>query len=295
MGGLTVVEAIGGFSIHAQPERCQENEEPTSLLRESRSRTHGTAARNVLTEPRVAVYTLGDAGMDPRSRCSHLIAERTSPTLTSVCRRVTPGFLLLVFYSWSHSEKGILRGMSLFDNYTAKGFFDEMLEPDGRPHAHCRKLFQRLSEMSLPDFIGRVQLADLMLVNQGITFTVYGDERGTEKPWPFDLIPRIIPADEWEHHRARPDAAADRPQPVPARRLPRPEDPQRPASCRANLIVSAPHFRPRVVWARPARRHLRPYLRQRPDPGQRRHLLRAGRQSAHARPASPTCCKTGRS
>ncbi len=35
-------------------------------------------------------------------------------------------------------------------------------------------------------------------LTQGITFTVYNDNRGTEKIFPFDLIPRIIPAEEWE-------------------------------------------------------------------------------------------------
>ncbi|MBV9850512.1 MAG: circularly permuted type 2 ATP-grasp protein [Armatimonadetes bacterium] len=89
--------------------------------------------------------------------------------------------------------------MSLFDNYTTQGFFDEMFGEDGQPHGHCRKLFQRLTEMSLPDYVGRVQLADLMLVNQGITFNVYSDQRGTEKPWPFDLVPRVIPATDWDH------------------------------------------------------------------------------------------------
>ena len=88
--------------------------------------------------------------------------------------------------------------MSLFDAYQTDGFFDEMLQPDGQPRPHYRKLYQRLCAMSVDDYRRRVQLAELTLVNQGITFAVYGDERGTEKPWPFDLIPRIIPADEWD-------------------------------------------------------------------------------------------------
>jgi uncharacterized circularly permuted ATP-grasp superfamily protein len=89
--------------------------------------------------------------------------------------------------------------MSLFDDYISPGYFDEMLAADGQPHPYCRKLFQRLTDMNLQDYVGRTQLADLMLVNQGITFNVYGDSLGAEKPWPFDLIPRVIPANEWEH------------------------------------------------------------------------------------------------
>ena len=40
--------------------------------------------------------------------------------------------------------------------------------------------------------------ADSAFINQGITFSVYSDRRGTEKIFPFDLIPRTIPASEWE-------------------------------------------------------------------------------------------------
>ena len=87
----------------------------------------------------------------------------------------------------------------MFDDYKSEDFFDDMFQPDGQPHAHCRRLSQRLREMSLQDYQGRTHLADLMLVSQGITFNVYGDSRGTEKPWPFDLVPRVITANDWDH------------------------------------------------------------------------------------------------
>ncbi len=41
-------------------------------------------------------------------------------------------------------------------------------------------------------------MADVSFLNQGITFTVYGDQRGVEKIFPFDLVPRIVPAEEWD-------------------------------------------------------------------------------------------------
>ena len=140
--------------------------------------------------------------------------------------------------------------MSLFDNYSTHGFFDEMFGGDGKPHGHCRKLFQRLSDLSLQDYIGRVQLADLMLVNQGITFNVYNDALGTEKPWPFDLVPRVIPANDWDHiergltqrltalnlflHDIYHEQKILRDKIVPR-----------------ELIVSAPHFRPELLGATP--------------------------------------------
>lgn len=93
--------------------------------------------------------------------------------------------------------------MALFDNYTQDvrftDFFDEMFTWDGKVRPHYLPLYERLSRMSADDFRRREHLAELAFIHQGITFVVYNDERGTEKPFPFDLIPRIIPAHEWSH------------------------------------------------------------------------------------------------
>lgn len=84
----------------------------------------------------------------------------------------------------------------LFHDYAREGFFDEMFDGKG-PRAHYSRLYQSLKAMSATEFRARCELADLTLVNQGITFTVYGDTQGLEKPFPVDLVPRIVPADEW--------------------------------------------------------------------------------------------------
>ena len=76
-------------------------------------------------------------------------------------------------------------------------------------------------------------------LTQGITFTVYGDDQGTERIFPFDLLPRIITAAEWRDARARPDAAAHRHQSVPEGRLSRGPDPRRRRSCRASWCTAA--------------------------------------------------------
>ncbi|MDX2064558.1 MAG: circularly permuted type 2 ATP-grasp protein [Fimbriimonadaceae bacterium] len=86
----------------------------------------------------------------------------------------------------------------LFRDYRAQRFFDEMMEGDG-PRSHARHLFETLDAMSCEEFRARTELADLALMNQGITFTVYSDDKGLEKPFPVDLVPRIIPAHEWSH------------------------------------------------------------------------------------------------
>jgi uncharacterized circularly permuted ATP-grasp superfamily protein len=59
-------------------------------------------------------------------------------------------------------------------------------------------MFEKLAAMPLEVFEERRQLADLSYLVQGITFTVYSDGRGTERLFPFDLVPRIIPRSEWD-------------------------------------------------------------------------------------------------
>ena len=79
-----------------------------------------------------------------------------------------------------------------------KGFFDEMFGRDGVAAGHYRKLGDAFGQVSPEDFKTKRNSADLAFLRQGVTFNVYGDSRGTERVFPFDLVPRIIPAREWE-------------------------------------------------------------------------------------------------
>src|SRR5215831_3960095 len=87
----------------------------------------------------------------------------------------------------------------LFGTYQPGSFYDEMFSAPGTPRLHYAKMFQRLAALAPAHFEERRQLADLAFLLQGITFTVYSDGRGTERLFPFDLIPRILPYSEWEH------------------------------------------------------------------------------------------------
>jgi len=86
----------------------------------------------------------------------------------------------------------------LFEGYETGSFYDEMFSSPGHPRAQYAKLFQKLASMAPSQFEERRKLADLSFLIQGITFTVYSDGRGTERLFPFDLIPRILPHSEWE-------------------------------------------------------------------------------------------------
>lgn len=82
-------------------------------------------------------------------------------------------------------------------SYDLEGFYDEMFLPDGRVRTEAHLLAQRLAAMSENQIQQRQKAADLAMLNMGITFAVYGHEAGTEKVWPFDIIPRVVRQDEW--------------------------------------------------------------------------------------------------
>jgi len=88
---------------------------------------------------------------------------------------------------------------SLFEEYQTDGFYDEMFDQNLQVRPHYEKLLERFSEMSNEDFDRKRQLADQAFLTQGVTFTVYSGNEGTERIFPFDLVPRIIPRHEWEH------------------------------------------------------------------------------------------------
>jgi uncharacterized circularly permuted ATP-grasp superfamily protein len=86
---------------------------------------------------------------------------------------------------------------SLFRHYSITGF-DEMFAAPGQPRAHYTALHDRLGKLGADELESRHRAADLLMRNQGITFTVYGRGRGVEQIIPFDPIPRVITSGEWD-------------------------------------------------------------------------------------------------
>jgi uncharacterized circularly permuted ATP-grasp superfamily protein len=84
-----------------------------------------------------------------------------------------------------------------FQDYANDSFFDEMFDASGEVRPHYRAILERMSSLTTEAYEQKRQTVDLSFLRQGITFTVYGDEEGTEKIFPFDLMPRIIPRSEW--------------------------------------------------------------------------------------------------
>ena len=92
---------------------------------------------------------------------------------------------------------GVATG-TLLGEYEPGAFYDEMFAANGAPRPHCVPFFDELARMAATEFEECRRLADLAFLLQGITFTVYNDGLGTERLFPFDLVPRILPREEWD-------------------------------------------------------------------------------------------------
>ncbi len=93
-------------------------------------------------------------------------------------------------------------GKPLDSNYEFNGFYDEMLAAARRPRPAYRRIYEHLEALGRDELQRRHGLAMEMFRNHGITFAVYPDAQGTEKVFPFDIIPRVIPAATWRHLEA---------------------------------------------------------------------------------------------
>ncbi|MCP5542107.1 MAG: circularly permuted type 2 ATP-grasp protein [Akkermansiaceae bacterium] len=86
----------------------------------------------------------------------------------------------------------------MFQFYQKESFFDEMfVGEDESVFPHYQGLRERLGRLDDAEISEKQRRVDTSFLEQGVTFTVYGDDRGTERIFPFDLIPRIIPDTEW--------------------------------------------------------------------------------------------------
>jgi uncharacterized circularly permuted ATP-grasp superfamily protein len=86
----------------------------------------------------------------------------------------------------------------LFASYDTSGFFDEIMLSAGCPRPEAALLVRKLESFSPEELRRRQHTAERVLLQMGITFNVYGDSAGAERIFPFDIVPRIVSATEWE-------------------------------------------------------------------------------------------------
>jgi uncharacterized circularly permuted ATP-grasp superfamily protein len=82
----------------------------------------------------------------------------------------------------------------LFDGYPVGAAWDEVFDGEGVPRSSARSLYDALSVLSAEDLHGRSAALARAFRDQGITFSLSGEER----PFPLDLVPRIVGAQEWD-------------------------------------------------------------------------------------------------
>jgi uncharacterized circularly permuted ATP-grasp superfamily protein len=85
-----------------------------------------------------------------------------------------------------------------FDSYDTEGFHDEMFAADGTVREEARMLLDTIESLEEGQLLRCQSAAEQLLLLLGITFNVYGESAGTERIFPFDLVPRIICAQEWD-------------------------------------------------------------------------------------------------
>ncbi len=86
----------------------------------------------------------------------------------------------------------------LLDAYDPENFYDELFSGKGQPRPEAASLVKWMKQLSKETLKQHQQTVQIALYKLGVTFNVYSDDRGVEKIFPFDIIPRIISAREWE-------------------------------------------------------------------------------------------------
>ncbi|TVP97472.1 MAG: circularly permuted type 2 ATP-grasp protein [Planctomycetaceae bacterium] len=89
-----------------------------------------------------------------------------------------------------------------FEGYAPGNFFDELIEASGHPRPDAAPLVDAINRLPDGDLIRRQAAIERSLHRMGITFAVYGDTSGTEKIFPFDIVPRVVGCMMWRHIEA---------------------------------------------------------------------------------------------
>ena len=89
-----------------------------------------------------------------------------------------------------------------WDQYTAKGFYDELIAAPGKPRPESAMLCKYLADLDARELAEHKTAAEVAIQLMGITFTVYTEGSMIDRAWPFDIVPRIIPLAEWQKTEA---------------------------------------------------------------------------------------------
>ena len=81
---------------------------------------------------------------------------------------------------------------------SAGAFYNEMLGADGQPRAHWRPLHDHLGATSDAQMRERLESVQRQVRENGVTYNVYADARGNDRPWDLDVLPLVLSHQEWQ-------------------------------------------------------------------------------------------------
>mgnify|MGYP001352492537 CR=1 FL=1 len=85
-----------------------------------------------------------------------------------------------------------------FSQYDPEGFYDELYEEKGQPRPGGTLLLRKFASLPEGELKKRQEAAERVILNMGMTFGVHGSDDGHEQIFPFDIVPRIVMASDWE-------------------------------------------------------------------------------------------------
>jgi uncharacterized circularly permuted ATP-grasp superfamily protein len=89
-----------------------------------------------------------------------------------------------------------------WEDYSAQGFYDELIAGPGKPRPEAAMLCDYLAKLDAAELSAHKTAAEVAIQLMGITFTVYTEGNMIDRAWPFDIVPRIIPLAEWQKTEA---------------------------------------------------------------------------------------------
>jgi uncharacterized circularly permuted ATP-grasp superfamily protein len=84
-----------------------------------------------------------------------------------------------------------------WNKYQADKFYDELIAPSGYPRVAAKRVINLLQTLPEEEMAGRRAAAELAIREMGVSFTIYSEGKNIDRAWPFDIIPRVIPARDW--------------------------------------------------------------------------------------------------
>src|SRR6202521_5610417 len=86
----------------------------------------------------------------------------------------------------------------LFEVYhPAEGAYDEMIAASGALRPHCEGFVRSLEALGRHEFTSRWEGAKRSIRENGVTYNIYGDPQGMDRPWELDMVPLLISPAEW--------------------------------------------------------------------------------------------------